>query len=264
MQVQSLGYRTDLIFPQFDGQIIDRGSYLVILTPNNPTFHWGNFLLFEQPPQPGDLENWKDLFAREISARFKTEHLAFGWDTIAGETGEIKPFLDAGFDMSQSVVLAARQLNLPPKYNHEVAIRPLTETWEWEQALRNQITYRDPQYPLESYQPFKENQMQRYRQMSEAGLGHWFGAFLGKELVADLGLFASGKLGRFQHVSTVPAYQRRGICGALVYQAGSYALQHMQLETLVMVADENYHAAQIYESVGFKPKEHQVGLDWWE
>jgi len=36
------------------------------------------------------------------------------------------------------------------------------------------------------------------------------------------------------------------------------------MKTLVMVADENYHAAKIYESIGFQPEEKQVGLDWWK
>ena len=38
MNVKSLGYRTDLIFLAFDGEIIDRGPYLVLRTPTNPTF----------------------------------------------------------------------------------------------------------------------------------------------------------------------------------------------------------------------------------
>jgi hypothetical protein len=46
MDIRSLGYRTDLFFPRFDGIIIDRGSYLVIRTPGNPHFYWGQFLLF--------------------------------------------------------------------------------------------------------------------------------------------------------------------------------------------------------------------------
>jgi len=37
MKVHSLGYQTDLIFPAFDGEVIDRGDYLVIKTPSNPT-----------------------------------------------------------------------------------------------------------------------------------------------------------------------------------------------------------------------------------
>jgi hypothetical protein len=36
----------------------------------------------------------------------------------------------------------------------------------------------------------------------------------------------------------------------------------MGIEKLVMVADENYHAARIYESVGFKPVEKIYGVCW--
>ncbi len=66
MNVKSLGYRTDLIFPAFDGEIIDRGDYLVVRSPANPAFYWGNFLLFSQPPQEGDFREWRDLFTLEI------------------------------------------------------------------------------------------------------------------------------------------------------------------------------------------------------
>jgi GNAT superfamily N-acetyltransferase len=264
MEVQSLGYRTDLIFPKFDGQILDRGSYLVILTPTNPTFHWGNFLIFPNPPGKGDLETWKAIFSREIRPQVKSEHFAFGWDTAAGELGEVKPFLDEGFTLNQAVVLTTRQVKTPPKYNQEVVIRPLCEDWEWEQATQNQIACRSLEHSLEDYQVFKRAQMNRYRLMTCAGLGFWFGAFLGKQLVADLGVFAAGKIARFQQVGTHPDYRRLGICGALVFQASRYALEQMKIETLVMVADENYHAAKIYESIGFEPKEHQAGLDWWQ
>lgn len=103
MEVQSLGYRTDLIFPKFDGQVLDRGDFLVILTLTNPTFYWGNFLLFSNPPKVGDLDKWKVLFSKEIGSQIKAEHFAFGWDTAVGELGEIKPFLDAGFDLRQKI-----------------------------------------------------------------------------------------------------------------------------------------------------------------
>src|SRR3990172_6867910 len=62
MNPRSLAWRTDLIFPRFDGEILDRGRYLVIRTPSNPTFYWGNFLLFDGPPAPGDDEPWPPLF----------------------------------------------------------------------------------------------------------------------------------------------------------------------------------------------------------
>ncbi|MCJ7433688.1 MAG: GNAT family N-acetyltransferase [Anaerolineales bacterium] len=263
MEVQSLGYRTDLIFPEFDGQIIDRGDYLVILTPSNPTFYWGNFLLFPNPPDRDDLNNWKTIFTREIKSQLNAEHWAFGWDTVEGQLGEVQPFLDEGFNLNQSVVLAAQRVKIPPKYNQEVLVRPITEDWEWEKAIQNQVACRQAGHSLESFQVFKRDQMARYRQMTRAGLGSWFGAFLEKQLVAELGVFATGEVGRFQQVGTHPDFRRRGICGALVYQASCHAFEHMGVDTLVMVADENYHAAKIYETIGFMPKERQVGVDWW-
>ncbi len=125
--------------------------------------------------------------------------------------GEVKAVLGEGFDLNQSVVLSSQQVTIPPNYNHEVVIRPLTEDWEWEQDPQNQIACREPGHNLEGFQVFKRDQMLRYRQMTNAGLGLWFGAFLEKQLVAELGVFVAEGYGRFQQVGTHPAYRRRGI-----------------------------------------------------
>lgn len=51
MKLTSLGYRTDLMMLAMQGgEIHDRGNHLVLRTPAQPTFHWGNFLLFADPP----------------------------------------------------------------------------------------------------------------------------------------------------------------------------------------------------------------------
>lgn len=264
MNIQSLGYRTDLIFPRFDGEVLDRGEYTVICTPSNPTFYWGNFLLFPAPPAVGDMDRWQQLFAQEIGVPPATNHLAFGWDTVQGETGNLEPFLATGFGMNVSVVLTAQEVRKPPKYNQEIAVRPITEDCEWEDALNIQIACREPGHGLDSYRSYKARQMARWRAMSEAGIGKWFGAFLDGQMVGDLGVFRDGDVGRFQSVGTHPDFRRRGVCGTLVYEAAQYALAHLGAKTLVMVADEDYHAAGIYESVGFRPTERQVGVDWWE
>ncbi len=263
MQIHSLGYRTDLFFTKFEGIILDRDAYLVIRTPSNPNFYWGNYLLFPTPPKPGDLEKWQALFQQEISAQQITQHMVFGWDTQAGERGAVQPFLDAGFQLVESVVLTARQVNPPPKYNSAVVVRPLTEDWEWAQTLQNQMACRPTEHDPQLYLAFKTAKMARYREMQRAGRGEWFGAFLGDRLVADLGLFCSDGIGRFQSVETAPEFRRLGICGTLVYQAACFGLKQMGVQTLVMIADEHYHAARIYESVGFQAAEHQVGLERW-
>src|SRR5574337_1006021 len=103
MQVRSLGYRTDLIFHRFDGQILDRGDYLVVRTPCNPTYHWGNFLLFPKPPEADDFERWRRLFETEIGSAEKVGHMALGWDGADGQTGKAEPFLQAGFELERGV-----------------------------------------------------------------------------------------------------------------------------------------------------------------
>lgn len=50
----------------------------------------------------------------------------------------------------------------------------------------------------------------------------------------------------------------------MVFRSASYAFEKMGVKTLVMVADEEYHAAKIYESVGFVPTEKIVGVCWWD
>jgi len=87
MNVRSLGYRTDLIFPSFEGEILDRGDYLVVRTPLNPVFYWGNFLLFSEPPGEGDFDQWRRLFQREIGGPPQFKHLAFGWDGTRAKRG---------------------------------------------------------------------------------------------------------------------------------------------------------------------------------
>ena len=67
MEIKSLGLRSDLIFSKFSGEIEDRGSYLLVKTPSNPGFHWGNYIIFSESPRKGDLEAWKAIFHKEFS-----------------------------------------------------------------------------------------------------------------------------------------------------------------------------------------------------
>lgn len=261
MNIRSLGWRTDLIFPRFDGIVTDRGDCLVIRTPSNPGYYWGNFLLFPHPPGPDSLPLWTERFREEIAAHQPAAHVTFGWDSPGGEAGALEPFLAEGFQLNESVVLAADALSPPPHRSEEIAVRPLATDDDWAQVLRNQVECRPAEFAVEGYREFKERQMARYRRMAEAGLGAWFGAFLDGRVVADLGIFTDGGLARFQRVETHPDFRRRGICGTLVHEAARQAKAELGAERLVIVADEHYHAGRIYESLGFRRAERQLGLE---
>lgn len=262
MRLRSLGYRTDLIFPRYEGEILDRNDYLVVRTPKNPGFYWGNFLLFDHPPTEGDLGRWEELFRREIGGPPETGHLAIGWDSTTGEPGRIVPFIEAGYHREENITLTAERLTPPSRRNGDIHVRPLVSDADWEAALENQIACFLEDYEPVSYREYRTGAMSRYRAMVEAGLGIWYGAFLGDTPVGDLGVFVdeTQTLGRFQAVATHPDFRRRGICSTLVATAGQDAQERFGVSQLVIAADPGYHAVRIYESLGFSPTERQIGV----
>lgn len=263
--MRSLGYRTDLMSRGFEGEILDRDDYLVIRTPRNPDFYWGNFLLFRNPPKAGDVNLWPALFAREIGTPLGCQHLTFGWDN--GEKGLVEPFVAAGFHLMQDAVLCTQNVRPPSRLNTECHLRTLQGVdWkEWvelEQAV-NQAQPAEQRHLSPTYEIYLERRAGEYQRLIASGRGEWFGAYVGGRLAAALGLFVWDELARFQMVSTHPDFRRRGLCGTLVYHAAKQGLERMEARTLVMVADPEAVAIKIYESVGFQRSELQWGLGRW-
>lgn len=264
MHIKSLGIKTEMIFHRFDSMIEDRGTYIAVKTPQNPNFYFGNLLIFPDAPRIGSLAEWQEIFRTEFADIPEVKHFTFMWDTSDEGIGHVEEFERAEFKVEHSVVLTASKVHPPKKMNSEVSIRPITTDSEWHEVTESQIRSKSADYDEATYRPYKELQMARYRTMSEQGLGHWFGAFMNEVLVADLGIYSDGTLGRFQSVETHPDYQRQGICGRLVYESAQFAFDKMGITKLVMVADEHYHAAKIYESVGFIPTSKEYAAFWWK
>ena len=259
----SLGWRTDLVFARFDGLVTDCGNYLRVRTPGNPTFWWGNFLLFGHAPGAGDLERWMALFDAEIASQQPaSQHRAFGID-VRERLVLPSDFAAAGFVLNEATVLTLTRDQLLP------AGRMLAEGFEFRvldlprdsaAVVDKQVAVDGLRYELAGYRVFATRQMERYAAMQRAGLGHWFGLVAQVDgrrvLAASCGLFRDptpgAGLGRFQYVSTHPAWRRRGLCTALVHAACRHGFEGMDLRTLVMVADPADVAIGVYESLGFR------------
>jgi len=263
----SLGWRTDLIFARFDGEVTDRGNHLCVRTPGNPTFWWGNFLLFQHAPGPGDLERWTALFEEEIAARQPaSRHRAFGVDVR--ERLALPPeFAAAGYTLSEATVLTLSrdQLLAPARpMPAGVSLRVLDLPRDGPAVVDKQVAVDSGRFEPTGYREFAQRQVERYAAMQAAGLGHWFGLVAqvdGREvLAASCGLFRASarpgddasRLGRFQYVSTHPAWRRRGLCTALVHAVCRHGFEAMGLDTLVMVADPADVAIGVYESLGYR------------
>jgi predicted GNAT family acetyltransferase len=254
MDVHSLGYRTDLALLQLGGsEVEDRGTHLVVRTPSNPTFHWGNFLLLAGPPEPGSAAYWVETFERELP---ESLHRTFGVDGTTGSVADLEGFAELGYETDASSVMTARAVHEPPHPNPAATVRPLASDDDWEQQVLLAVAGEPEHYSVE----FATRRAAAHRYNVEAGHGQWFGAFLDGGLAASLGIFtASPGLARFQEVKTHPDARGQGLAGTLVHGASRHALDEMGAETLVMVADPDYLAIRIYRSVGFDDTETQLG-----
>lgn len=257
MRIASLGFRTDVMLLKLGGSVVvDRGGHLVVRTPANPGFHWGNFLLFDTPPRAGDAARWRALFEAEFP---EAEHLAFGVDGVAGTAGETTEHQALGTTADVSTVLTADLLvssvPTPP-----ADIRALSSDDDWHQALA--LDFACYGAPVdEGSRSFAERRVAGYRSLCEAGHGSWIGAFVEGRLRAGAGLFGTGPgLARFQNVETHPDFRRRGLASAVIHHAGQYALPDLPARTLVIVADPEDHAIQLYRTLGFVDTERQVEL----
>ena len=257
MHVTSLGFRTDLALLTASGSVVeDRGTHLVVRSPDNPSYFWGNFLLLARPPVPGG--------EREVIGAFHTEfpladHVSLGIDT-ADLTDESRvAFEDAGMTVDVATVLTASQLRPPREVDAEV--RPLAGDDEWEARARlSQQLY--PQTPEEAFMTFARQKNGQERRLVDAGRGERFGAFVDGALVSTAGIFVTEDgTARFQSVETHSEHRRRGLGAAVVHGAGRYALDQLGVRTLVIVADTDGDAIEIYRRLGFADSERQLMLE---
>ena len=259
MDVESLGYRTDLALLRLGGSTIeDRGDHLVVRSPYNPTFYWGNFLLLDRVPDGAEAtQQWLDRFAQEFPA---AKHVAIGIDGTTGTPEDLQAFVDLGMTREVNAVMTATSVHPPPRPNTEATYRRLESDADWEAQIEVRMAVDEGEVDdLESHRRFVVAKAETSRQLSEDGHGAWFGAFLDGELRSTMGLVrADTGLARFQNVETHPDARGRGLAGTLVHHVSEYGFAELGASTLVMVADPDYLAIRVYRSVGFETTEAQL------
>ncbi|MGV8979142.1 MAG: GNAT family N-acetyltransferase [Cellulomonas sp.] len=261
MRIDSLGFRTDLMLLSLQGSFVeDRGDHLVVRSPSNPGYWWGNFLLLRDPPAPGTRERWERAFASEFPA---AGHFAFGVDGTSGNTAGYTDFTATGYEVEASAVMTATAVHEPAHPNREANYRALdlADPGDRESAIALRLA-NAPRQEAAGHREFLARSMDSMAALQVAGAGAWFGAFLGTRMVSGLGLFSDGSgLARFQSVDTHPDFRGRGLAGTLVHHVSTYGFTTLGATTLVMVADPGYHAIRVYRSVGFETSELQVQLE---
>ena len=258
MDVVSLGWRTDLMVRRLAGSVVeDRGDHIVVSTPANPGFHFGNLLLLAEVPAEAEVAGWLARFRDTFPY---AEHVAFGIDGAEGRVGSWP-----GLQVEVDIVLTATELPSRPS-SPAMAIRTLVTDKDWQQTVALELVcHGDDQSP--GHALFVQRRVDEQRALALAGHGAWFGAFPDGTLRASLGLVSDGRgFARYQNVQTQPEFRRQGLATQLVHEAGVYGLSApgvpgaRDAQTLVIVADPDDVAIRIYRSLGFVDRERQVQL----
>jgi ribosomal protein S18 acetylase RimI-like enzyme len=255
VRITSLGFRTDVALRVLEGaEVTDRGDYLVVRTPDNPDYWWGNFLLLARLPGPGQGQEWLARFAAEFPA---ARHVALGVDTT-DDLETPAEFAAAGLQADRATVLTAVQLRPRARPNIDAEVRPLEGDADWRQSVGLAVRCFDGGEPGD----FLERRAAARRRLTQTGAGIWFGAFENGRLLAQLGLFDVGDgYARYQHVETDPVARRRGLAGTLVWTAGQYGREVLATSTFVIVADPADVAIRVYRARGFTDQQRQLSFD---
>lgn len=242
------GWATDLAILRLSGSVVtDRRDHLVVRTPDNPQFHWGNFVLVTDERRVDDAAVWVGVFEGAFPG--------VGWvsiglprlpdDTTAWEAHRMALEVDE--------VLTA--VALPP-------LAPLADGYtvrrlagdDWALAVARSVAHNartGTEEPV-SFASFARRRARARRALSERGLGAWFGAFAGDALVADLGIVRCGTAARYQDVSTDEAHRGRGLASHLLGVAARWAAD-AGCEQWVIVTEAESAAGRLYRSLGFGP-----------
>ncbi len=259
MRVRSLGLHTDLALHTWRGVVRDRVDHLVVTHPEAPAFRDGNLLVFERPPEHGDLQRWCDLFDGAIGVPPAYPYRSFDWDGIDGEEGELGPFLAAGVEREPRLVLAAPRLLPPRRPDPALRLVDVAGDAAWCEAVRLQATTVETGRRV-AYEGLLRAVMRLNRRAVEAGHGVWWGAYAGDTMVGTLGLFRVDELARYQAVVTHPDWRGRGVASTLLHHAAEAARTAWGSELVLLEAEADGSAVSIYRRLGLDPIERRVGL----
>jgi uncharacterized protein YrzB (UPF0473 family) len=259
--LNSLALVTDLILLKFESEIIKKDDYIVIKTPSQPDYFWGNFLIFSKPPKKEDFITWKEIYKTEFESE-EPNFFTLTWDSEEVDKESIISFEKDGFSLGLDITLATCHPVKPSRFNEKVVVKPIETNEEW--AMIPEVHFdKDSPKSKTAQMGFAEKRIESFREFTKKGVAHRFGAFLNGKLVGDLGLFYENEVARFDLVATHSDYLRQGICQTLVYLSSIYMQKHYKVLKLVIVADDDYYAIDVYKKVGFKPIQKNYSLMWW-
>ncbi len=232
---------------------------MLVTSPHNHEHWWGNFILIKELPGAGEASHWLSTFREELP---DAEHVAIGIDEPDAVESDLGEFAALGLEIEQSSVMVGSAVETTAVVPPGSEVRPLMSDEDWVQSVELRIRCEDRDLKPDSFRRFAQAKASTNRRLCEEGLGSWFGSFEGGVLVCQMGLLGAGPgVARFQSVETDPAARRKGHARAVVASANRFGVEVLGADRLVMVADPNYFAIDLYRSMGFVEEETQLQVE---
>ncbi len=262
---RSLIRETDIAALPLSREVLRRDSYWVIRSPSNPEHYWGNLLLFDTPPQPGDGPAWERRFDEEFAGS-DVEHRTLAWEGPDGALGAANDELLArGYELEKTVGLRASidDLRPHPRASADVEVRALDPAGDrplWAQVIELHVIGGLAGFDPVGQRHYAEVRMHDLRELFTARGGAWFVALDGDTVAGSCGIvLVDDERARYQAVDTIESHRRKGICSRLLVDAAHTISERHGQRTFVIGADPDYHALGLYESLGFSPVERIAG-----
>ena len=242
--------RTDLAVAVAGGATVTEGpGCLVVRTPGNPWFHWGNFIMVTGG-NVSDADQWLARFEGEFpGAAYRAIGLPVAPDPA--------PWVARGLVVEAEQSLAQRGRPSVPDPPPGYAVRRI-EGDDWPAYLTHRLADDQP-HPPAHHQEFLTARVRMYQRLSDHEQAGFFGAFGGDgTIAASLGIVLLGERARYQTVLTLPPYRHQGLATYLLALAGAWAYDR-GARTRIIVADADSPAQTLYERVGFTPLDRSFG-----
>jgi len=131
------GWATDLAILEHCGSIVDdREDHLVVRTPRNPDFHWGNCLFVTDEDTVGDARRWVDTFQ---SAFPEATWVAIG---LTRMPDDLDAWVAMGLELELDDVLTTRILPRQAPLPEGYTVRRLSGQ-DWEQSVARSVAEND-------------------------------------------------------------------------------------------------------------------------
>lgn len=263
--LSQLALQSEYVVSHLNCQITETELFSILKTPSVPNYYFGNLLSLKVPLHRFTRQQWREHFVKAFADSPKVDHETYTW--VRGDETEnevvLKEFKADNFRYDETHILTQKRSDfvLPDNLNSDYQYRILETDNDWQQWTEIEIQEKIHEHSEASLRVYLKGKEDNYRAMQQRDLGYFLGAFQGARLVGFAGLYHLEKLGRFQNVHVESDHRNQNVAKTILAKLITEVPE--SVETLVIHADEHYHATRLYQSLGFSVYERVCDLFWW-